>query len=365
MKRSSLLCGAFTLLGLACHRSEPSALDGVVALNFKWQDPSRIPVCFINPEQASGYDTLLEDLETKVRTEYEKTSQVRFVSWGECSELTAETRDNTVRIYLDRDDSFSIGGGVSLVGATRGNQLDDCEDCTMRIGINHYDKPWGKTATLSTAVHEFGHAAGLYHEHERADRSDVCQTGGIRHTRVKDESSSIRYIDEYDPDSIMNYCADRDITSLSPSDIRALDYLYGAIKTFDQNAFTYLNGVLPVANYFRSSQDAGFLGMEIPEAYRGKTIMAQASFAIFSGCARVGLVSMDTPNQEPLAIGDEEQCTNWIQPFALELTVPDEGRFAFGIILNKGVGSIPIEIAYENLDFLSNVDAPPSTDEQD
>ncbi|MDJ0825695.1 MAG: hypothetical protein QNJ16_09340 [Rhodobacter sp.] len=78
------------------------------------------------------------------------------------------------------------------------------------------------------AVHEFGHALGYYHEHNRLieigklagqggqTKWVECSSGGIRGVRqqlkAKVQGSSISQLDalaiftQYDPDSIMNYC---------------------------------------------------------------------------------------------------------------------------------------------------------------
>ena len=72
----------------------------------------------------------------------------------------------------------------------------------------------------ASALHEFGHAVGLYHEHERHDRTDC---------RISDEviypSDTIVFLTLYDPDSIMSYCSRQ--KQLSASDVHGLQRFYG------------------------------------------------------------------------------------------------------------------------------------------
>lgn len=84
------------------------------------------------------------------------------------------------------------------------------------------------------AVHEFGHLAGLSHEHIRANISSPdCVSG---HVQLQLRVASTLDVGDYDPQSIMNYCYTKNILEvhglhkkkigLSPGDIQALKSLY-------------------------------------------------------------------------------------------------------------------------------------------
>ena len=83
------------------------------------------------------------------------------------------------------------------------------------------------------ALHEFGHVAGLRHEHARADSTCKKSDELIEEEQMKSEEFSASAA--YDPNSIMNYCY-RDIVlqeklqaseiRLSASDIEVIKKLY-------------------------------------------------------------------------------------------------------------------------------------------
>ncbi len=74
--------------------------------------------------------------------------------------------------------------------------------------------------TLGTAVHEFGHALGLAHEHERTDAPNCNDQ------QRQSQTSNLVYVGKYDPSSIMNYCKSNNINSLSAGDVGGLNFLY-------------------------------------------------------------------------------------------------------------------------------------------
>lgn len=83
-----------------------------------------------------------------------------------------------------------------------------------------------------TVVHEFGHVAGLEHEHLRAGAEldprceRVSPSTGILRNPVY--HSYYAHHGEYDPNSIMNYCyiVNANVTALSPGDIATLRNIY-------------------------------------------------------------------------------------------------------------------------------------------
>ncbi len=86
--------------------------------------------------------------------------------------------------------------------------------------------PFVVRETRATALHEFGHALGLLHEHERLDAPDCEQSDGSR--IIEDEEHT--YVTPYDSDSIMNYCRTPGFTGISKSDRLGLQRLYPEVS---------------------------------------------------------------------------------------------------------------------------------------
>lgn len=69
------------------------------------------------------------------------------------------------------------------------------------------------------AVHEFGHAFGFAHEHNRTDKPGACRLGS-------DGPFAEIQLNGYDPASVMNYCNTTNSGALSDGDEKGIAYLY-------------------------------------------------------------------------------------------------------------------------------------------
>jgi len=193
----------------------------------RWQNPKAINVCFVNPEQGP---VLIEDFKAKLTQEYAKAG-IGFNFQGKCQGMNAPQQ---IRMYLRPEHACnpqprSAGGGVSYLGPVNGQLggADGPGTMAIRVCRDRNDWPAGRPAwfvdyTLSTVVHEFGHALGLAHEQERND-APICndQRGTLPN------GGQYRFVTAYDRFSVMNYCKDpANNNSLSAGDIIGLNSLY-------------------------------------------------------------------------------------------------------------------------------------------
>jgi len=75
-----------------------------------------------------------------------------------------------------------------------------------------------------TAVHEFGHAIGFYHEQVRTDSTCTVQQAG---ESIGNEPAGSRQVGAFDVNSVMNYCAKKVGPDISTGDVQAAITLYG------------------------------------------------------------------------------------------------------------------------------------------
>ncbi|MBI3899898.1 MAG: VCBS repeat-containing protein [Gammaproteobacteria bacterium] len=204
-----LWAALFTLLQPTIALAEGD--EGYFLESSRWTS-NRIPVCWENGSAATATEQTW--VRNRIAATWDAASAVTFTGWGNCTASTSAG----IRILIQDAGPRTLGLGKTLNNVVNGMLLNftfsawgsSCSNATIR-----------QSCIESIAIHEFGHALGIAHEHNRPDTDrSLC-------TDAPQGTNGDVIIGAFDNSSIMNYCFNSSYNNaLSSTDRATINNMY-------------------------------------------------------------------------------------------------------------------------------------------
>jgi len=183
--------------------------------------PSSVSLCFVGDALTSRPDRVQQILD--YIEEFEWAANIRFDYWGTCPSSVAQPDgtdffDGNIRVvipgvsvngtgpvpgngcpmFLDENGTYNGANDGWGSWSNPPSDLPIHRSCQYNLKLG--DDPWDpvRPPYLNHTLHEFGHALGLAHEHERADVNAGCTENGYG-------GGATSYLTPYDTESVMHY----------------------------------------------------------------------------------------------------------------------------------------------------------------
>lgn len=207
---------------------------GVIVEGAIWRfepgEPKVVIVCWIGPDEKFTQEKTL--IRETIDETWGQASALRFAYWGEC---TAD-RSPAVRIRLTDHKGSPYAYAL-------GRKLYDYGHKGLYLNVEwkvHHEE-WGddwpfdncthpdnrNDCIKASAIHEFGHVAGIHHEQKHPKAPSECKEQ-FKRAEQRELNPGEAAVTPFDPASVMNYCRRDRMKALTLSDLdkKTIELLY-------------------------------------------------------------------------------------------------------------------------------------------